>query len=190
MACSSPPACSSSRGYVYESGLCLVVGRTIQSMRVIEAPIKNNWSFMLARTQLALMYFALLDLLRAYYARVRASIYIYIYIWFRVQSRCPPPYGMVCWFSLNFIYFHRFSLILIDFHWFWLIFQLFSMIFIDFLWFLIDFDLFSLILIDFSMVFFDFHWFSLIFHWFWLIFIDFEVPRGRKTSTGHFCFRV
>ena len=47
----------------------------MQRMQAIEAPIKNNWSFMLARTQLALMYFALLDLLRAYYARVGASIY-------------------------------------------------------------------------------------------------------------------
>ena len=47
------------------------------------------------------------------------------------------------------------SLILIDFHWFW-------MIFIDFHWFL--------------MIFIDFQWFSLIFfdfHWFSLIFIDF-----------------
>ena len=52
----------------------------MQRMQAIEAPIKNSWSFMLARTQLALMYFSLLDLLRAYYARVRASIYIYIYI--------------------------------------------------------------------------------------------------------------
>ena len=49
----------------------------MQRMQAIEAPIKNSWSFMLARTQLALMYFSLLDLLRAYYARVRASIYIY-----------------------------------------------------------------------------------------------------------------
>ena len=50
----------------------------MQRMQAIEAPIKNSWSFMLARTQLALMYFSLLDLLRAYYARVRASIYIYL----------------------------------------------------------------------------------------------------------------
>ena len=77
---------------------------------------------------------------------------------------CNPIFAVGChWFSLIFIYFHRFSLILIvffiDFRWFALV----PLIFIHCHWL----SLISLILIGF-VAFLNFHWILYKLHWFLL----------------------